>query len=92
MVKVQIATGRTHRIGVHLQHQRTPVYEDEVDWVKDWNGRLRKSRGIKRPLLHAARLEVEDMAEDMEGVVGGFGQSGGAAVVVSVCWRMVVWR
>ena len=60
----------------------------ETRWTgaKDWNGRLRKSRGITRPLLHAARLEVEDMAEDMEGVVGGIWpewRSGGGGVGVS---------
>ena len=59
ILKVQIETGWTHQIREHLQHERTSVDWDEVDRVKDWNGRLRESTGIDRPLLHALRLEVE---------------------------------
>ncbi|EJK64414.1 hypothetical protein THAOC_14852 [Thalassiosira oceanica] len=58
IVKIQIATGRTHQIRVHLQDHGTPIYGDEVYGMSDWNRALAKRRGITRPLLHAQRLEI----------------------------------
>ena len=85
--QITIETGRTHQIRVHLQHRRTPVYGDDVYGLPDWNRRLRKQRGIGvedgRPLLHAARLEIDHpvtgirmkfvagVAGDMAGVMDG---------------------
>lgn len=81
LVKVQIATGRTHQIRVHLQDHGTPVYGDDVYGLNDWNKALSARRGITRPLLHAQRLEINhpmtdermvfeaDVAEDMMGVI-----------------------
>jgi len=59
IVQVQIATGRTHQIRVHLQHNGTPIYGDDVYGFSDWNKALSSRRGITRPLLHAKRLEIE---------------------------------
>jgi 23S rRNA-/tRNA-specific pseudouridylate synthase len=59
IVQVQIATGRTHQIRVHLQDHGTPIYGDDVYGLSDWNKALSTRRGITRPLLHAQRLEID---------------------------------
>ena len=81
IVQVQIATGRTHQIRVHLQDHGTPIYGDDVYGLNDWNKALSAKRGIVRPLLHAQRLEIDhpvtgdrmvfeaDVADDMMGVI-----------------------
>mmetsp|Transcript_9550 Transcript_9550/g.20647 ORF Transcript_9550/g.20647 Transcript_9550/m.20647 type:complete len:634 (-) Transcript_9550:212-2113(-) len=81
VVEVQIATGRTHQIRVHLQDHGTPIYGDDVYGLSDWNKALSSRRGIVRPLLHAQRLEIDhpvtgesmvfeaEVAEDMMGVM-----------------------
>ena len=81
IAQVQIATGRTHQIRVHLQDHGTPIYGDDVYGLNDWNKALSAKRGIMRPLLHAQRLEIDhpvtgermvfeaDVADDMMGVM-----------------------
>ncbi len=59
VVQVRIETGRTHQIRVHLQDRTTPIYGDGTYGFPDWNKRLDKSHNIRRPLLHAFRLELE---------------------------------
>mmetsp|Transcript_10509 Transcript_10509/g.13651 ORF Transcript_10509/g.13651 Transcript_10509/m.13651 type:complete len:390 (-) Transcript_10509:107-1276(-) len=59
LAKVQIETGRTHQIRVHLSHRRTPVLGDEVYGNGDQNKRAIKRFGIDRPLLHAYSLEFD---------------------------------
>ena len=65
LVNVQLETGRTHQIRVHLAHIGHPVVGDPV-----YGGRRRLPRGataeliaaleaFKRQALHAARLELE---------------------------------
>jgi 23S rRNA pseudouridine1911/1915/1917 synthase len=56
--RVQIETGRTHQIRVHLQDRRTPIYGDDVYGLADWNQRLERTHGIARPLLHAYQLQL----------------------------------
>lgn len=81
LVQVQIATGRTHQIRVHLHDHGTPIYGDDVYGLNNWNKALSATRGITRPLLHAQRLEIEhpvsgkrmtfeaEVADDMMGVI-----------------------
>ena len=81
LVQVQIATGRTHQIRVHLQDHGTPIYGDDVYGLNDWNKVLSMKRGVTRPLLHAQRLEIDhpttgermvfeaDVADDMMSVI-----------------------
>lgn len=59
LVRVKIETGRTHQIRVHLQDRHTPIYGDEVYGLPDWNKRLIKTHQIRRPLLHAYKLNLE---------------------------------
>ena len=73
-VRVQLETGRTHQIRVHLTHMHYPIVGDPV-----YGGRLQLPRaasellkatlrGFKRQALHAARLGLEHpiTGEDME--------------------------
>jgi len=50
---VRIETGRTHQIRVHLKERRTPIAGDETYGNADWNKKLLRTDGIRRPLLHA---------------------------------------
>jgi RluA family pseudouridine synthase len=59
LVQVEIATGRTHQIRVHLQDHGTPIYGDDVYGMTDWNKVLSAQRGITRPLLHAHKLQID---------------------------------
>ncbi|OOZ40524.1 hypothetical protein BOW53_07365 [Solemya pervernicosa gill symbiont] len=64
-IKVQLETGRTHQIRVHMAHLRFPLVGDPV-----YGGRIRipaesseqmieTLRGFRRQALHAARLGLE---------------------------------
>jgi len=64
-VRVQLETGRTHQIRVHLTHAGYPIVGDRV-----YGGRLAQPkgateelrvalRGFPRQALHAARLQLE---------------------------------
>jgi 23S rRNA pseudouridine1911/1915/1917 synthase len=51
LVRIAIATGRTHQIRVHLQDRKTPVYGDSIYGAK--------ANDVDRPLLHAYRLRIQ---------------------------------
>ena len=64
LVRVQLETGRTHQIRVHMAHQHIPIVGDPV-----YGGRLRlppgasselqeQLAGFRRQALHAARLTL----------------------------------
>jgi len=55
LVRVQIETGRTHQIRVHLQQRKTPVVGDGVYGTPSKN----QSLGVERQLLHAYRLAFQ---------------------------------
>lgn len=55
LVKIVIATGRTHQIRVHMKHVNTPVLGDGVYG----NSRVNKQNGISHQLLHAAVLRFQ---------------------------------
>jgi 23S rRNA pseudouridine1911/1915/1917 synthase len=54
---VRIETGRTHQIRVHLKERRTPIVGDEAYGSMEWNKKLLRSDGVRRPLLHAYETE-----------------------------------
>lgn len=56
LVEVQLQTGRTHQIRVHMAYQGTPVAGDLVYGRKNI---LYQQLGIKRQLLHAWRLSFD---------------------------------
>lgn len=51
LVKINIETGRTHQIRVHMKHINCPILGDEVYG--------RASKTVKRQMLHAYKLEFE---------------------------------
>ena len=64
LVRVQLETGRTHQIRVHMAHRHIPIVGDPV-----YGGRLRlppgasselqeQLAGFRRQALHAARLTL----------------------------------
>ena len=53
LVKVKIATGRTHQIRVHMSHLGYPVLGDQL-----YGGTRSSVEGIERQLLHAWKLEL----------------------------------
>ncbi len=68
LLRVQLETGRTHQIRVHMSHIKLPLVGDP-----DYGGRLRLPkgasaelvealRGFRRQALHATRLELEHPA------------------------------
>ncbi|MBT0961374.1 RluA family pseudouridine synthase [Denitromonas iodatirespirans] len=53
---VELKTGRTHQIRVHLTHQGFPLVGDDKYGDFALNKRLAKEAGLTRMFLHAARL------------------------------------
>ncbi|WP_323003663.1 RluA family pseudouridine synthase [Denitromonas sp.] len=54
---VELKTGRTHQIRVHLTHQGFPLVGDDKYGDFALNKRLAKEAGLTRMFLHAARLQ-----------------------------------
>ncbi len=57
VVRVQIETGRTHQIRVHMRHRRAPVLGDNLYGAPDLNKRFKSA--ATRPMLHALRVAFE---------------------------------
>lgn len=55
LVKIELATGRTHQIRVHLKHHKTPILGDSLYG----NASLNKKYGVHRQLLHASCLRFK---------------------------------
>jgi 23S rRNA pseudouridine955/2504/2580 synthase len=55
LLEVELLTGRTHQIRVHLAHAGPPILGDDKYGDFALNRDLAK-RGVKRLFLHAARL------------------------------------
>lgn len=56
LCRVDIFTGRTHQIRVHMRQQGLPILGDEDYGSAQWNSVALKRMRVRRPLLHAARL------------------------------------
>lgn len=59
LAQVDIFTGRTHQIRVHMRAQGLPILGDEEYGSRQWNQVALKRLGVRRPLLHAHRLAFE---------------------------------
>ncbi|QQG39021.1 MAG: RluA family pseudouridine synthase [Candidatus Woesearchaeota archaeon] len=80
LLELELDTGRTHQIRVHLSHIGYPVLGDEVYGDNELNKKLKKL-GLKRQFLHAykvvfthpftkQRIEIEDdLPEDLRKVL-----------------------
>ncbi|MBS3905367.1 MAG: RluA family pseudouridine synthase [Simkania sp.] len=53
LVKLELITGRTHQLRVHMQHQKTPILGDPVYGLPSMNQKW----NAHTQLLHAAKLE-----------------------------------
>lgn len=81
--RVEIESGRTHQIRVHMRHVDAPVVGDEVYGIEHVNRRFRKAAG--RTMLHAEGIGLEHpvtgnwmevcapVAEDMKMLVDKIG-------------------
>ena len=58
LVRVKIETGRTHQIRLHFAELGYPVVLDSQHGDFNFNKTFRKSTGLKRQFLHAARLAL----------------------------------
>jgi len=84
LVRVVIATGRTHQIRVHMKYRGAPVLGDPVYGNPSWNAKYR----LNRQMLHAYRLRFDhpltgeslafeaEIPEDMRQVIKDFGDKG----------------
>lgn len=55
VVTVELITGRTHQVRVHLKHKGAPILGDDVYG----NRQLNEKYEAKRPLLHAQELRLD---------------------------------
>lgn len=55
LVSIDLATGRTHQIRVHMKHHGTPILGDAIYGVSSFNTKY----GAERQMLHAYRLRFE---------------------------------
>jgi 23S rRNA pseudouridine955/2504/2580 synthase len=58
LLELELSTGRMHQIRRHLAQTGNPVLGDEKYGDFPLNRQLRKTRGLKRLLLHACRLII----------------------------------
>jgi 23S rRNA pseudouridine955/2504/2580 synthase len=58
LLQLELGTGRMHQIRRHLAQKNLPVIGDDKYGDFALNKRLRREAGIKRMLLHAARLTL----------------------------------
>jgi len=63
LLELELGTGRTHQIRRHLAMTGCPVLGDDRYGDFALNRALRKTRGLRRLLLHAARLAVPQMPD-----------------------------
>ena len=65
LVEVELKTGRTHQIRVHLSHSGFPLFGDDKYGDFALNKQLEKA-GLKRMFLHAAKLAFRHPLTDRE--------------------------
>ncbi|MDO4394172.1 MAG: RluA family pseudouridine synthase [Bacillota bacterium] len=61
LVEVNLITGRTHQIRVHLASIGHPVAGDPKYGIDNINKHLHRKYGVKSQLLHASRLEFAEL-------------------------------
>jgi 23S rRNA pseudouridine955/2504/2580 synthase len=59
-LELELGTGRTHQIRRHLASIGHPILGDDKYGDFSLNKRLRKERGLRRLLLHSARLVIPE--------------------------------
>lgn len=61
LVEIELFTGRTHQIRVHMQAIGHPVIGDSVYGERNLNEKFKNGFGLNRQFLHAHRLEFSDL-------------------------------
>lgn len=61
LVEIELLTGRTHQVRVHMQAIGHPVIGDELYGDKKLNAHFEAEFGLKRQFLHAHVLEFQDL-------------------------------
>lgn len=64
LVEVDLLTGRTHQIRVHLASIGFPILGDKIYGNKKANTELEEKYGLTRQWLHAYKLEFTLFGED----------------------------
>ena len=70
LAEIELVTGRTHQIRVHLAKAGFPVAGDAKYGNRNMNARLKKEFGISSQVLHAERLEFGSI-EGLLSYLGG---------------------
>ena len=93
LLQLDLATGRTHQIRVHLKSLGHPLVGDPVYGEARWRGLPRQAqaplRDFPRPALHAWRLALPAPARAESGAGGAEagGGDGGDAAAGPVAWQ-----
>lgn len=66
LAEVELVTGRTHQIRVHLAECGHPLIGDSKYGDAVTNRRIKESLGITTQLLHACRIEFHDLKGELE--------------------------
>lgn len=66
LAEVELITGKSHQIRVHLASVGFPIIGDVKYGIKAENDRFRKAAGVKRQMLHAYRMVFGGLKGDME--------------------------
>ena len=65
VLELELGTGRMHQIRRHLAMNGNPVLGDDKYGDFPLNKKLRKTIGLKRLLLHASRLTIDEVRLDI---------------------------
>ena len=65
VLELELGTGRMHQIRRHLAMNGNPVLGDDKYGDFSLNKKLRKTIGLKRLLLHASRLTIDEVRLDI---------------------------
>lgn len=70
LLEVHLITGKSHQIRAHLQSIGHPILGDPKYGNARINEAMRRKAGLRRQLLHAARMEFPDWPQIPEGLRG----------------------
>ena len=66
LIEVELITGKSHQIRVHMASIGCPIVGDVKYGDFDINSAFRKNSGVKRQLLHAYKIEINGLSGELE--------------------------